>query len=517
MNPVAMRVAMSDGVEIAVDHYPVGGGPAPAALAFVPYRKESAGVALFAQVLNGAGFHFLVADVRGFGGSVARYEGLLSEREVEDGVEAIGWLAAQSFCDGKVAMVGGSYFGANQVLIASRRPAALRCIAPFVNFVDTYRDMTHRGGIPSHGQWGAMTYLRSQHPATARAGLEQWYLDLMLDPLDNEGHRARSPESVLDRVAVPTLCLGGWHDYFLRGTVRTFLGVRGPKRLVIGPWGHGGLGPDHQAELLGWLRYWLRGEGEDPSDPSSGARVRLYETGTEAWRTCAAWPDLAAREWVGWHPVVDGSLGPSPGDGPVAVRIVPHLEAVAPAGNPKPQSVPDPTDSGMGHWGEDAVFVSEAFERHTVLDGPVSFACALEVDGQGDVSDGGVSDVDVSDVDVHVRLSVMRAADGAGVVQVAEGRLRASHRALDLARSTLGPDGSVVVPWHRHEREERLSPGRPVDLVVELAPVCHRVAAGERLVLGITVARADEGAAWGTARLGPSTRLLVPVRPVLPA
>lgn len=33
------------------------------------------------------------------------------------------------------------------------------------------------------------------------------------------------------------LVIGGWYDYFLRGTVRAFRGLQAPKRLAIGNWG----------------------------------------------------------------------------------------------------------------------------------------------------------------------------------------------------------------------------------------------------------------------------------------
>jgi predicted acyl esterase len=497
-------VPMSDGAALAAHHYPVpGGSPAPAVVSFVPYRKESAGVRVFANMLTSAGFHFLVADVRGFGGSDAPYEGLLSDREIQDGVDAISWVAEQPFCDGQVAMAGGSYWGANQLLIAGRRPPALRCIAPFVGFVDTYRDMTHRGGMPSNVLWGAATYLKSQHPATARRGLEQWYLDLMLDPLDNDDHRARSPESVLAHINVPTLCLGGWHDYFLRGTLRTYLAVHAPKRLVIGPWGHGGIGPDHQRELVDWLGWWLAGRGTDPT--AGDDRVQLFDTGAERWRSYRDWPDAASRRWTSWYPHADGSLQRVPSTQPTPTRVLAHLDMVLPATNTKPQHVPDPTDAGMGSWGEDAVFVSAPADQEMTIEGPLALLAMVRAAG-------------CDDVDLRVRVSVRPAGpDDDAVqlpdVQLTEGRLRASHRAIDVARSTLAPDGSPVVPWHRHDAEDLLPADRPVELAVEVFPVCHRLAVGDRLVVGITLTRADEGAAVVPALLEPGTRLLVPFAP----
>lgn len=494
-HPSDLSVPMTDGASMSLRRYSAPASPSPAVFLMVPYRKESAGIVQLASLVNRAGYEFVIADVRGFGGSSARYQGLLSEREIQDGVELIEWLATQPFCNGQVAMMGGSYFGANQVLIAARRPPALRCIAPFVNFVDTYRDMTHRGGIPSHTNWGAMTYLRSQQATTARQGLEQFYLDLMLDPLDNSAHQARSPESVLSQVTVPTLCLGGWHDYFLRGTVRTYLGVQGPKRLVIGPWGHGGFGPDHEAELLAWLGYWLDGRGEDPTRAD---RVRLYDTGSESWRTYEDWSAPSSRRWTTWHPHAVGTLeAPAPA-APTPLRVLTHLEATLPAPNPKPQYSPDPTDAGMGHWGEDTVFDTAPFPEECLVEGPLCLHAVVRSD-------------ECTDLDLHARVSVVRGSGPA--MQLTEGRLRASHRAVEAASSATIADGTVVIPWHRHDAEELIRPGQPVELIVEIPPVCHRVAAGERLRLGLTLVRADEGSTAASASLESGSRLLVPVAP----
>lgn len=490
---VEIAVRMSDGVSIAVHLYPGASSPAPAVLLIVPYRKESVGIGMLASLVQEAGYNLLAADVRGFGGSDAPYEGLLSGREIDDGVELIDWIARQPFCDGQVAMIGGSYFGANQVLIAARRPPALRCIAPFTNFVDTYRDMTHRGGIPSHAQWGAMVYLRSQHAETARRGLEHYYLDLMLDPFDNAGHRSRSPETVLSQVTVPALCLGGWHDYFLRGTVRTYLGLGGPKRLVIGPWGHAGFGPHHQQELIAWLNYWLRDQG---LDPTVGKRVQLRLTGADDWREHEDWPDPASRRWTSLHPHPDGLLHPVPADEPTQLRVLAHLAVIPQATNPKPELMPDPTDSGMAVWGEDTVFDSPPLDDEMIVEGPVCLIARLRA-------------TDCNDLDLYARISVLT-ADG-GCQQVAEGRLRASHRTVDLQRSALSPDGDPVMPWHPHDSAEPLVPDQGAELVIEIGPVCHRFAPGERIRLGITLARADEAATTASARLEPGTRLLVPL------
>ena len=486
VEPELLAVEMSDGVALAVHHYRAPAAVAAVVLLVIPYRKEGAFVRELARVFTSAGYHFLVADVRGIGGSVAPYEGLLSDREVTDHAELIEWAADQEWSDGNVATMGASYCGANQLLVAARRPRGLRCIAPVVGPVDTYRDWTHRGGIPTHTLWGVMTYLGSQHRDTFRRGIEQYYLDFMSDPLDNEGHRRRSPEYVLGQVAVPALVMGGWHDYFLRPTVRTYLGVGGPRRLLIGPWGHGDFTPRHEEELLAWFGWWLRGEG---ADPTGGETVHLYTTGRESWHSRKEWPQPASVEWRAVRPIEGGGSSPT--------TVYTHAFAVMPASNPKRQYVPDPTDSGFGLWGESATFDTDPLDADLVCEGPVGLTVGVRADGA------------CSDFDVNARVSVVR-SDGS-VTQLCEGRLRASHRKVDPSRSLSTADGTVIVPWHPHDEEEAVEAGAASDLCVEMYPMSHAFAKGERIRLGLTLTRADEGAVPVPAVLTDATVLRLPL------
>lgn len=470
----ALFVPMSDGKRLHAHLYRTSADVAPCIVTLFPYRKEGAFLPQIATDLNGWGYHFLIADVRGIGGSDGPYEGLWSAREIDDFVELIEWAAGRGFCDGNAATFGGSYCGGNQLLVAARKPRGLRCITPIVGMVDTYRDWTHRGGIASHANWGAMTYLRSQHRDTARRGLEQYYLDFFLSDFDDDAHRARSPEYGLEKIEVPVLSIGGWHDYFLRGTARTFLlaGAR-DRRLVIGPWGHGDAPP--LDELRRWFDRWLRDEGELPD-----TRVRLYVTGVDEWVELDDWPS-PRRE--AWHPSSE----------PTALRVLPLVEALPMATNVKLQFVPDPTDSGFSVWSEDVTFETDPFTEPRTIIGHVGCTLHLSVDG-------------CDDADVRVRLSVVR-RDGP-VVQLNEGRLRLSHRAIDETRSIVA-DGEVIVPWHTHVGAEPLEGA--FDAHVEIDPIAHRFDVGDRLRLGITLTRADEGVEVARAVLDPASRLLLPV------
>ncbi|WP_067460178.1 CocE/NonD family hydrolase [Actinomadura macra] len=498
-SPEHLEVPLSDGAGLSVLRYPASRGPAPAVVVITPYRKESAMHIELLQVPVREGYEVLIADVRGFGGSTGPYHGILSPREVQDGVELLEWAARQEFCDGRTAMIGGSYSGLNQLLIGARRPGGLRCIAPWIAPTDFYRDMWKRGGIPSHTNWGAMAFLSAQRADTRREGLRHFYGEIVGEDFDTELFHRSTPD--LSAIEVPTLFLGGWYDYFLRGTVRGFQQVGCPKRLVVGPWSHEPFLSDEQrGELASWLNHWLRDEGADPT--AEGANVRLSCVGSDDWEVRGDWPATDEISWTRWRPVAAEQAGPGGVGGRTSTegRVVPIEPCLSSTPPPPPSSVDTMVDtttsSGMRLWGETVVFDLPAAGRPARLLGPIGLQAVLRTDDS------------CTDFEVHARVSVVR-PDGQ-VHPVTEGRLRASHREVDLKRSLLDQDGEIIVPWHTHGEGEPVEPGTPVTLHVEVYPVHIRLAPGERLRLGLTLVRADESAAPAQATLLPGTTVSLP-------
>ena len=73
------------------------------------------------------GYVLVIAEPRGTGASFGVRQVVNSRTEAKDGAELVEWLAAQPFCDGKVATVGLSYHGQTQLGVAeeSNRDACL--------------------------------------------------------------------------------------------------------------------------------------------------------------------------------------------------------------------------------------------------------------------------------------------------------------------------------------------------------------------------------------------------------
>ena len=89
-----------------------------------------------------------------------------------------------------------------------------------------------------------------------------------------------------------------------------------------------------------------------------------------------------------------------------------------------------------------------------------------------------VASSDATDTDWYAKVSDV-APDGTETF-VTEGALRASHRALDAAKST------PARPYHPHTNPQPVVPGRFYDYDVEIWPTAYELAAGHRLQLRLT-------------------------------
>lgn len=311
-DPVAERretaCALRDGTRLrTLLLIPHGPGPWPALLTRHPYdiaREEREGM-LDVGRLVAAGYLVALQDVRGRYGS----EGVFvpCAQEVDDGADAVAWLAGLPECDGTVGMWGASYASDTQFAALLGGSPGLRAVAaamtPALSALDGFR---FRGGVPEIGSTLAWTHyaiapdliarigsVREREAETARweateraltdrsafrAGaphtaqdaeaIVAWGLDLLREPLASGRHREGKVVDRIEAVDVPVFLIGGWFDVFLgptlelyRRLLRRAKNTGGPApRLLVGPWTHddfsgraGGaaFGPEASADHLG--------------------------------------------------------------------------------------------------------------------------------------------------------------------------------------------------------------------------------------------------------------------------
>ena len=100
--------------------------PLPVIFTFTPYVGDSyQGRAMY---FARHGYVYVLVDVRGRGNSEGRFAPL--ENEGRYGYDVVEWLAKQPWCNGKVAMWGGSYAGFDQWATAKEMPPHLATIVP---------------------------------------------------------------------------------------------------------------------------------------------------------------------------------------------------------------------------------------------------------------------------------------------------------------------------------------------------------------------------------------------------
>ncbi len=122
------KIPMRDGVKLnATVYIPTQTRKAlPAIFTLTPYTADTYHERAFYFSRNG--YVFALVDVRGRGNSEGRFEPFAEDGK--DGYDVVEWLARQPWCNGKVAMWGGSYAGYNQWATLCEFPPHLETIVP---------------------------------------------------------------------------------------------------------------------------------------------------------------------------------------------------------------------------------------------------------------------------------------------------------------------------------------------------------------------------------------------------
>lgn len=303
--------------------------PAPCVLTLTPYVSDSLherGV-----YFAGHGLPCVIADVRGRGNSEGMFRPFI--QEAKDGYDVVEWLATQSYCNGKVAMCGGSYCGYNQWATAKEFPPHLVTIIPtaapycgvefpmrnnvFYPYVMQWINLTS-GHTPQtaifadHTFWA--TVYRKWHESgnrfrdldSALGEPSHVFQEWLTHPEPDEYWDAYNPTAdQYARMQIPILTVTGSYDDDQPGALEHYRehmrnaspAARAQHYLVIGPWDHagtrtsrpefGGLkcGPESVLDLsklrLDWYR-WTMQNGPKPEFLKKA--VAYYVMGAEQWR-----------------------------------------------------------------------------------------------------------------------------------------------------------------------------------------------------------------------------------------
>jgi putative CocE/NonD family hydrolase len=341
-----VAVPMRDGVRLFADVYlPHGDGPFPVILIRVPYgkRSEYTFMPALGRFWKERGYAFVVQDVRGRFGSEGSFTPYSSGQEifqpgqeVPDAYDTLDWIAAQSWCDGNIGMMGESYYGYTSLAGAWSGHPALKAISPATITVPRERRVLdgvfslQAGGLWTlemddieRGEYQDTTDLDLLHLPLITMGEAHGLRDVLWRERAT-GYLER-PVDWRDRVnqlyagvRVPALHFGGWYDTYTRGTLAIWEGVRthttdekarDSQWLVMGPWDHehvsihisgadgmtrigrleigDGSVSTYEELLVDFFDHTLRGLD---NGFATRPRVQYFTIGDNAWRSARQWP-----------------------------------------------------------------------------------------------------------------------------------------------------------------------------------------------------------------------------------
>jgi predicted acyl esterase len=400
-------------------------------------------------------------DARGTGKSPGQ-PNLLTMREAEDFSDAIEWAGTQPYSNGKVAVMGISYFAINAWRVASLNPPHLAAIVPWEGALDLYRDATRHGGIASNtftSRWGANV---QQHTTTGGDPSEI----AAQRELPDEALRRNHPD--VSRISVPLFSAANWGGagLHLRGNLEGFLAAGSAYkqlRIHVGNHCHPFYTLQGRLEQKRFLDHWLKGiDTGITREPPIKLAVRRGGDEYE-WRYEYEWP-LARTEWT---PYALDAAGHTLAPGTVAAQASTGY------------------DAADGTGADRVRFSTAPFEAETEFTGPIKLKLWVECEA-------GDADLMVSLRHYDARGSeISYPAAVPPDVGAAYGWLRVSHRKLDPARST------PYRPFLAHDEIQKTAPGEIVPVEIEIWPACVVLGRGHRLELEI--------AAQDDPRLAPFT------------
>jgi uncharacterized protein len=433
-----VKIPLRDGIHLnAILYLPRGQSvPAPCIVTLTPYTADSAheiGVSLAAH-----GFPFMVVDVRGRGNSEGVFRPFVQESS--DGYDVVEWLARQPYCNGRVAMRGGSYLGYVQWATAKELPPHLATIVP-VAAPRLGVDFPGRNNIfqPYLVQWLAFTSGRTAQTRIFFDGafwsrlFRSWHesgksfrdLDTMsgiASPVFQEWLAHPEPDAFWDahnptadqyaRIQIPILTITGSYDDDQPGALEHYRehlhGASATGReqhyLIIGPWDHAGtrtplpefgglkFGTASLVDLpklhLEWYAWTMQG---GPKPRFLQKPVAYYVMRAERWRYADTLEAVTARHESYFldsatnanDVFTAGSLGALPGKGQPDSYSFDPRDTNGPEVDAEAQaqggSLTDQSVT-LALRGKQLVYHSLPFESDTELSGFFKFVAWLSID-----------------------------------------------------------------------------------------------------------------------------------------
>ncbi len=361
--PDSTGVPMRDSVNLGTDLYfpSTIAPPWPSIIQRTPYGRywDPSYISVITDVL---GYALIVQNLRGYGDSEGEPSVFLNDAwgDLQDGYDAIEWIAGQSWSNDEIAMFGGSAHGITQYMAAGALPPHLVCCAPMVAGPSLYHHSAFPGG------------------EFRKALVETWLNNLGTPWLIDSVCKHPNYDSLCmivdlgtryDSVSYPMFHIGGWYDLYTDGTLEAFSNLESRfhnQKILIGPWGHGpAWGSRYQGDLVypanaemnqyefmvllfQWYNYWL----QDSSPNILTPKVRFYLMG-----------DCDTQDTTRWNRWIDAETWPLPGieNRKYYINANNALDTVFPTGNAIDTFFYDPNDPCPSYGGREYIGLSNGY------------------------------------------------------------------------------------------------------------------------------------------------------------
>jgi predicted acyl esterase len=430
------------------------------------------------------GYAHIIPDPRGIGNSEGYGTG-----QMWDVYDTVEWIAAQPWCDGKVAMIGPSSYSAYQVLGAATKPPHLIGLRPdecmtgtadyFHGIFDT---IWYHIPVGKHGNDSFFVYPNYpytpmpprmfSHPNVeerVREALEhpdikynsKWYahikypqkFPMLFDSLLTSLHPQPGNPYVewemlrggpfIGEITIPIYAGTPWVTrFYIWSTFEAFEYMGTPmknKKLIVYPPAF----PDrpyvqYHDETVRWFDYWLKGIDTGIVDEPP---IKMFVMGINKWRFENEWP-LARTEWTKFYLQPNGRLStisPRPNKPETFTQPAPYL---------------DPTVYCLR-------YNIGPLDKDTEITGPL----ALYLEASIDIDDTNWM-ADLVDVDPKGNRQWISA-----------GYLKAAHRALDATKSR------PYQPIHPIQDPTPVPPGEVVEYAIAMMPTSNVFLKGHSIEL----------------------------------
>jgi putative CocE/NonD family hydrolase len=338
-----VKISLRHGIHLQATLYTPTEQPTPMPVIYIPTPYVADTHHGRGMYFAGRGWPVIIVDVRGRGNSGGNFRPFI--QEANDGYDVVEWIARQSFCNGQVAMLGGSYMAYCQWATAKEFPPHLATIvpaaAPYAGVDSPMRNnilhpyllqwlMMVEGATVQNTIFADRAYWSGKIRAWHESGHSFRELDQLLghpsmifqEWLDHpepdaywDAHNPTAEEYA--RIEIPILTITGSYDDDQPGALEHYRlhmrhgspAARAQHYLIIGPWDHlrtgwrnqanfGDLtcGPESLVDMpklhLDWFVWTLQ---KGPRPPFLKQRVAYYVMGAERWRYAETLDEITAK------------------------------------------------------------------------------------------------------------------------------------------------------------------------------------------------------------------------------